>query len=204
VRTFLKAVILLLTAMLLLAVLALVFLQEYIVYSADGIRLELPFGKVSQPPVPTGGDPSPAVSEPVVVATPEVVKPEWLHAVALPREALYDGTAAQRLEAAGGNAAIFDMKASSGSLGYVSALPLAISAKVSSGTRPLTQPSGPSTKQGSTPSPACPAFRIMTCPMPTAPLPLPPTADTAGPIRRRALDQPHQRYGAAICGGGVR
>lgn len=132
-RTFLKFVIILLAAVLILAVLALVFLQQYIVYSADGIHLELPFlqnGAATAEPV---GSPEPAETEPLVVLTPEVVEADWLHAVALPMEALYNGTAQQQISEAGGNAAVFDMKSDDGSLGYVSELPLAISAKVSSG-----------------------------------------------------------------------
>ncbi|NCC69026.1 MAG: hypothetical protein EOM14_12685 [Clostridia bacterium] len=132
-RTFLKFVIILLAAVLILAVLALVFLQQYIVYSADGIHLELPFlqnGAVTAAPT---GSPEPAETEPLVVLTPQVIEPDWLHAVTLPREALYDGTAQQRITEAGGNAAVFDMKGDDGSLGYVSGLPLAVSAKVSSG-----------------------------------------------------------------------
>jgi len=132
-RMFLKAVIILLMAVLIVAVLALVFLQQYIVYSSDGIRLELPFfdnGVATPAPTAT---PSPTVTQPLVVVTPEIIEPSWLHAVTLPLEALYDGTAEEQIEEAGGNAAIFNMKADDGSLGYVSALPLAIAAKVSSG-----------------------------------------------------------------------
>jgi len=132
-RTFLKYVIILLTAVLILAVLALVFLQEYIVYSADGIRLEIPFFKNARPAPSSAASPEPVETDPLVVVTPEITEPEWLHAATLPGEALYDGTAGRRVEEAGGNAAIFDMKADDGSLGYVSALPLAIAGKVSSG-----------------------------------------------------------------------
>jgi hypothetical protein len=136
-RTFLKTVIILLSVVLILTVFALVFLQQYVVYSADGVRLELPFFQnepaTAPPTAALTGTPSPAETAPLVVVTPEAVEPNWLHAVMLPLTAIYDGTAAQQIEEAGGNAAILDMKSDDGSLGYVSALPLAISAKVSSG-----------------------------------------------------------------------
>ena len=50
----------------------------------------------------------------------------------LPREALSDGTAEDRLAEAGAQAALFDMKGDDGSLAYVSALDLAVRAGASS------------------------------------------------------------------------
>ena len=75
---------------------------------------------------------SPAVSPTVVVVTPEAPAPEYLHAALLPREALSDGTAEDRLAEAGAQAALFDMKGDDGSLAYVSALDLAVRAGASS------------------------------------------------------------------------
>ncbi len=133
-RTFLKIVILLLTSVLILAILALFFLQKYIVYSTDGIRLELPFFSGRPPAETTPAVPiDPEGTQPVIIVTPEIIKPKWLRAVSLPREALYDGTALDKITRAEGNAAIFDMKADSGSLGFVSEQEPAIRAKVSSG-----------------------------------------------------------------------
>ncbi|MPM13715.1 hypothetical protein SDC9_60074 [bioreactor metagenome] len=131
-RTFLKTVIILLSAVLVLGVIALVFFQQYIVYSSDGIRLELPFFTQPSPTAPQSSA-APVDSQPPVVETPQIIEPEWLHAVYMPASALYDGTVQSLVAAAGGNAAVFDMKADDGSLSYVSNLPLAISAKVSSG-----------------------------------------------------------------------
>lgn len=133
-RTFLKIIIILLVIVLLLAVAGYFFLQQYLVYSADGVRLDLPFLRddptPSVSPVETA---PPAESEPLEFLTPAVSQPQWLHAVLLPNTALYDDTAQQQVTDAGGNAAVFDMKADDGSLGYLSELELAISAKVSSG-----------------------------------------------------------------------
>lgn len=71
----------------------------------------------------------------MVVTTPEPTptpEPEEdFRGILLPNSALYDGTAAQRVEAAGATAALFDMKADDGSLGYISRLALAIQAEAS-------------------------------------------------------------------------
>ncbi len=129
--TFLKVLIGVLLALLLLAVAALFVLDRYVVYSADGVRLDLPFFREKE-------EAEPPVSPPVLVATPAPSAPEPtaepeqpFQGILLPREALYDGTAAGRVEAAGANAAIFDMKADDGTLGYISQIPLAIQAGVS-------------------------------------------------------------------------
>lgn len=128
-RTALMILIGVLLVVLAAAVAAFFLLQKYIVYTDDGqARLDLPFFQ-QQETVP------PEVSEtgdlPVVVVTAEPSAepseaPELL-AVMLPRTALTDGTAAAQVAAAGGNAAYFDMKADDGTLGYVSALPAAVS-----------------------------------------------------------------------------
>lgn len=132
-RTGLKIAAILLLILLLLGVAVLLFLQPYLVASSDGIRLELPFltgGEETPPPAAQTSDPSPA---PVVVVTPQMPQRTYLHAVALPLEALYDGTAAAQVTQAGGNAALFDMKSDTGLLAYVSEEPLALEAKTSSG-----------------------------------------------------------------------
>ncbi len=134
VRSFLKFIIILLVAVLIVGAFAIVFLQRYLVYTADGPKLVLPFMENSPAsPSPSASVSSSPGSEPLAVVTPEVKEPQWLHAALLPREALYDGSAQTKLTAAGANAAIFDMKADDGSLGYVSNAALAISSKASSG-----------------------------------------------------------------------
>lgn len=133
-RTFLKVIIILLVIVLLLTIAGYFFLQQYLVYSSEGVRLDLPFLREDPTPSASPAETAPPTeSEPLVVLTPEVIQPQWLHAVLLPNTALYDDTAQQQVSDAGGNAAIFDMKADDGSLGYVSQLNLAISAKASSG-----------------------------------------------------------------------
>ena len=127
VRTFLKVLIVLLLVVLAVAVGALLWLEPYIDYSANGIQINLPFFQQKEP--------APATGAPVVVTTPEPTptpEPEEdFRGILLPNSALYDGTAAQRVEAAGATAALFDMKADDGSLGYISGLALAIQAEAS-------------------------------------------------------------------------
>lgn len=126
-RTFLKATAVVLAVVLLLGVAALFFLEPYWVVSADGAQLRLPWSQ--QTPAPSA-EPSPFSSSPVVVVTPEIQTPAYLHAAFLPGEALYDGSAAARLTEAGAEAALFDMKTDEGLLHYRSELPLADQAGV--------------------------------------------------------------------------
>ena len=131
-RTGLKIVAAILLILLILGIATLLFLQPYLVASSDGIHFELPFfvdSDESPAPEETVG----LASAPVVVVTPQVPKQAYLHAVSLPIQAIYDGTAAEQVAAVGGNAALFDMKSDDGLLAYVSQAPLALEAKTSSG-----------------------------------------------------------------------
>ena len=123
-RTFLKVLIVLLVVVLLFAVLAVVFLDRYWVYDREGAHLELPFlrQETSQP------SPTPSQQGTLVLVSPSpspTPVPSYLRAITLPRTALTDGTAQNQVAAAGANAAIFDMKADDGTLGYVSNVELA-------------------------------------------------------------------------------
>ena len=128
-RTFLKILIVLLLAILALLVGVWFLLEPHMVYSSDGVRIQLPFLQETEPEIQE--------SAPIVVTTP-AVKPsptpepeEAFRGLMLPESALYDETAIQQLQQAGATAAIFDMKRDEGMLGYVSSLPLAIQAQVS-------------------------------------------------------------------------
>lgn len=126
-RTFLKVLAIVLAVVLFILVAGYFFLQQFAVVTDSGVHYDIPFLQ--------GKTPTPTPSPSLVVETPPVVTispspaPEPtdppLHAVSLPRTALYDGTAQAQVDAAGGNAAIFDMKAEDGTLGYVSDLTLA-------------------------------------------------------------------------------
>lgn len=124
-RNILKILAVILAVLVVGVLIALAFLQQYIVYSAEGVRLDLPFAQAQKKTESTPA-PSPDGSAPLVVATPEAsdsaADSDALHAVMLDRSALYDGTAQQQVTAAGANAAVFDMKADDGTLGYVSQL----------------------------------------------------------------------------------
>ena len=123
-RTFLKVLIVLLLVVLILAVLAVLLLDRYWVYDKNGARLEIPFlHQEEKQPVPSPGEQGGLV----LVSPSPSPEPQasYLQAVMLPRTALYDGTAQQQVEAAGANAAIFDMKADDGTLGYISEIELA-------------------------------------------------------------------------------
>ena len=63
--TFLKVLIIVLLILLVAAVAALFFLEPYIVYSSDGVRLNLPFFQEKEDPAPDTSAPA------VVVSTPE-------------------------------------------------------------------------------------------------------------------------------------
>lgn len=126
VRTVLKVLIAILLIVLILVAVGFFMLEKYQVFDSDGMHLELPFLHREEPSAP----PEPEVTLPVVLppATPSPTpapEVQILHAAALPRSALYDGTAQALVTAKGANAAVFDMKADDGSLGYISNLELA-------------------------------------------------------------------------------
>lgn len=138
-KSFLKILIIVVVILLVLGIAATVYLQQYLVVSADGVRLELPFFQ-SEPeqPEPSANQPE----EPVVIVTPTPTptptpEPPAVSPVALPTQALTDGTALSQIEAAGGDSALFDMKTDSGALNYVSAIALAQNAGLSAGDESL-------------------------------------------------------------------
>ena len=128
-KTFLKILVIVVLILVILGAAAAVYLQQFLVVTPDGVRLELPFLQQQEPEVePT---PSAAPSEPPVELVTPTPEPEALHPTALPTEALYDGTAVSQIEAAGGDCALFDMKEDSGALHYISELELAVAAGLS-------------------------------------------------------------------------
>lgn len=138
----LKGIIVVLAVILILAVAAFFFLQRYMVYSDDGTSyLDLPFLREeapapSLPPVVTPSQAPAPTPEPDPTPTP---RPERILPVALPPEALYDGTAAELVTEGGGTAALFDMKNADGKLAWVSGQDLAIAAKASAADSDLNR-----------------------------------------------------------------
>lgn len=146
-QTALTVLIIILVIVLLLSVAAFFFLQKYMVYTDDGqARLELPFLQQESPPPSAPVQSAPLVivtAEPAVSPSPQptpvtVQIPEVLP-VSLFRAAVTEGNARQLTEARGGNAALLNLKANDGSLGYVSSLPQAISLKSSESDPDLNQ-----------------------------------------------------------------
>lgn len=139
--TGLKIVIAILAVVLFLAVGGFFLLERYMVYDDSGqARLELPFlSSERNDPV---SSPSSSELPPLVTSLPEPEEPEEpqvILPVSLPMEALHDGSAAETVTEAGGTAALFDMKAESGMLGWVSDEALAIKARVSAGDPELNE-----------------------------------------------------------------
>lgn len=139
-RNILMGLIVFLLIVLILVVAAFFLLQGHIYYGDDGkAHIDLPgFLQHDTSPAPEAF-PSPEVvvvtPEPTATPTPTAAPGSFAGAlfypVELPRSALTDGTAVQAVADAEGNAALFDMKDDEGTLGYVSALPRAISAGAS-------------------------------------------------------------------------
>lgn len=138
-KRVLKTLVVVLLVLAVLAGAAVLYLQQYLVYSDDGVRLELPF--LRRDPVESAAPtPDPTATQPVVVVTPEPAPEPVVTAdtpVVLPFEALYDGTAADLVAAAGGDCALFDMKGDNGKLSYLSELEQAQKAKLSPDDRSL-------------------------------------------------------------------
>ncbi len=133
-KRFLKTLAIVLLILIVLGVALAVYLQRFLVISHDGVRLEIPFfqreeqpGQTQDPALPPVVTPEP----PLEIVTPEPPpEPRALHPVALPEAALYDGTAVEQIQGAGGDCALFDMKTNSGRLAYSTQLELAVQANL--------------------------------------------------------------------------
>ena len=142
VSRILKGIIVILLILLALLTAAFFLLGGRVVRADGGIRIQMPVLTIGQTrPSPTPA-PSPEESLPVVVETPEPTaepQAEHLRAVEITVEQLLSGTAAEQMEAAGGNALLLTMKDSQGLLAYVSGLELAVQAKASGGDLAVNQ-----------------------------------------------------------------
>lgn len=117
--------------------------QDYIVFTDNGLRLDLPFFRpqAQEPLVPGSVSvvvrPKEAEDKEPEDRQPEdqpAVPEEAMAAVELPVSALQDGTAAQRLEEAGANSLILGMKDREGRLAWRSQQELAVHSGVPMGT----------------------------------------------------------------------
>ncbi len=130
-RPALTALIVILLTLLLLAIAFFFFAQPYIVYGDDGkAHLELPFFRSEPSPTPAPEPTRPAVIVVTPEPTPSPTPTPGETLVQLPLTALTDGTAGALARQAGATGAIFQMKAESGALGYVSELDMAVNSRV--------------------------------------------------------------------------
>ncbi len=139
----LRVIIIILVILVAAAVALLIYAQRYLVYSDDGVRLELPpflsFLQTGEPE-PAGPDPDAAA----IVEAPPEPEPEPppeppMAALQLPLEALRDGTAPQLLGQAGANALVVEMKSPQGTLNWFSGEELAELANINFADRGINQ-----------------------------------------------------------------
>ena len=126
----LKVIIALLLVLLVAGVLFIVFLGRYVEYTDSGVRVNLPW-------LQEGEEEGPAVTDPVVILTEDPAQSPTqgqaaraLHeigAVEVTLGQLTEGSAAQAVEEAGGNALVVEMKGTNGQLAWVSQAELAAS-----------------------------------------------------------------------------
>lgn len=139
-RNPLHVIIVVLLFLLIFCVVGFFFLDPYIVYTDNGIRLDLTF-------FDEGGTTAPAASSnpvAVVEATPEPTleptpEPQTFRAITLTQADLLAGDVLDQVAEAGATAAIFDMKGDDGLLGYVSSLSMAASLGTSANNTALNE-----------------------------------------------------------------
>lgn len=128
-KSFFKIFAIIVIILVVLGIAAVLYAQQYLVVSSDGVRLDLPFFQ-QETPDPEETPSVPVSDAPIVIVTPTpepepTPTPTPTIPVSLPQKALYDGTALSQVDAAGGDCALFDMKDDSGALSYVSSIELA-------------------------------------------------------------------------------
>lgn len=121
-----RAIVGTLVILLVLAILGLIFAQRYIVYTDDGIHLDIPFVREETAAPPDVASVSVEVlPRPETEQTPETRPvPDTVRAVFAGVDEL-EADGISRLTEQGANTVVLDMKGEDGVLGYVSALPLA-------------------------------------------------------------------------------
>jgi hypothetical protein len=143
----LKIVAVILAVLVILLVGVLAFGQNYIVFTDNGIQMDLPFLQ-QKPEEETPLDPGdisvvvqPAGSQEETLGDDEdqTAGLATMAALELPVSALADGTAAQQLEQAGANALVLEMKNEQGQLGWVSQQSYAVRAGLNSSQAEINQ-----------------------------------------------------------------
>lgn len=126
-RTFLRVLLVLVLAVCACLGGIFLYLQSRVVYTADGIHIDLPFQEQNSSAYQLSEDSGP-VPDLVVESVPQS---DYVHAILLTADAISDGTVLRQAIAANCNAVIFDMKTEPGKLGFVSDLDTAKTAKAS-------------------------------------------------------------------------
>ena len=125
----LKVIVVLLALLLAAAVLFMVFLGDYVEYTDEGVRLNLPWGQaeVSEPPIHSDSlviiTPEPTPEPEPTPTPPEEL--EVLRGVEVTAAQLADGTAADAVRRAGGNCLVVELKNPYGKLNWDSGVQLA-------------------------------------------------------------------------------
>ncbi len=148
-KIFLRVLLVLLLVVIAVGLISFFYLRQHLVVSPDGVHLDLPFTQQdenededeeeSASPSQDSQEDQEAEDEneeegeeataPIVIVEEE--EAEALSPVVLDQQALYDGTALDQVEAAGGDCALFDMKPDTGILSYRSVLELSFSEALS-------------------------------------------------------------------------
>lgn len=168
VTDVLKVIAIVLAVLVVLALGGLFFGQDYIVFTDNGLKLELPFqigkgdkddvGDVSvdiqdgsdqsqqepeQPPVdnPTDNPTDTPTDNPTdnPVQQPPAAKPKIMTAIEVPAANLVDGSASQKMLAVGVNSVVVTMKGTDGMLGFQSAQSVANGSKVNANTAGINE-----------------------------------------------------------------
>ncbi|MEM5779571.1 MAG: putative glycoside hydrolase [Lawsonibacter sp.] len=135
----LKFVAIVLGVLVVLVLAGLFFGQNYIVFTDSGLRLELPFlqqgeeGPADPGSVNVVVQPGSTQEEPEEPDQP-AEKARAMAALELPMDAVLDGTAPQKLEQAGADALILDMKNEEGKLSWISQQETALRSEVNAQT----------------------------------------------------------------------
>lgn len=128
----LKLIVLILSVLVLLVFIGLMAGQRYLVFTDDGLRLDLPFSREEEQEPLAPGDISVVVQPSGSVeqgkdSVEEIPETEAaMAALTLSLDAVLDGSAQQELEKAGANAVVLEMKNSEGRLNWSSNQPLAV------------------------------------------------------------------------------
>ncbi|MCC8121501.1 MAG: putative glycoside hydrolase [Oscillospiraceae bacterium] len=134
-RIFLRVLLVLLLVAVVVGLVSWFYLRQYLVISQNGVRLVLPSSQQEEeqeePSLSQDAQDEEEEETAPIVIVEEEEESEALSPVALDQQALYDGTAADQVEAAGGDCALFDMKPDTGVLSYRSVLELSFSEALS-------------------------------------------------------------------------